>query len=262
LTLLGNVIIEPGATFSGNGLLENVGVSSLTLADGADVGVRLVNHGTMTIGSSPGTATVDDLIQTQGTWIVEIGGTAAGTQFDQLVVTNGASISGTLEVELIDLGAGLFAPSLGDIFEILVANSVVGEFDQLSLPDLSAGLFWQVISQPDVVLLAVADHIAGDYNRNGVVDAADYVVWRKAEGSATNLAADGNLDGTVDDLDYSIWRANFGAIAASSLAAASRVPHRLAAVPEPTSAALAVLAVFVACHGSRRYHKRGQLASS
>jgi hypothetical protein len=217
----------------------------------------------MTIGSSPGRATVNDLIQTQGTWIVEIGGTAAGTQFDQLVVTNGASINGTLEVELIDVGAGQFAPILGDTFEILVANSVVGEFDQASLPDLSAGLFWQVITQPDTVLLAVADHIAGDYNRNGVVDTADYILWRKTLNSTTDLVADGNLDGTVDNLDYSVWRANFGSIApSSSLAGGSHVQHRLAAVPEPSSIALAVFAVLAACRASRRFRKPGRRASN
>jgi hypothetical protein len=216
----------------------------------------------MQIGSSPGTATVDALIQTQSTWVVEIGGTAPGTQFDQLVVTNGASINGTLEVELIDVGAGLFAPSLGDTFEILVADSVVNEFDQVSLPDLSAGLFWQVITQPDTVLLAVADHIAGDYNRNGVVDTADYVVWRNAEGSMTELAADGNLDGTVDDFDYSIWMANFGVIAgSSSLAGGSHLRQLVAAVPEPSSIALSVAAILAVCRTSLRWRKPGRRAS-
>ncbi len=59
-----------------------------------------------------------------------------------------------------------------------------------------------VESQPDVLL--------GDYNLNGVVDAADYALWRKAEGT-TDLRADGNGDGQVNDADYTVWRANFGA---------------------------------------------------
>ncbi|HEY3394287.1 MAG TPA: hypothetical protein VGK58_16355, partial [Lacipirellulaceae bacterium] len=53
----------------------------------------------------------------------------------------------------------------------------------------------------------------GDYNQDGNVDAADYVVWRNLLGASGVLAysgADGNGDGVVDDEDYGVWRANFG----------------------------------------------------
>ena len=38
----------------------------------------------------------------------------------------------------------------------------------------------------------------GDYNRDGTVDAADYVVWRKGIGIASTPE------------NYNLWRANFG----------------------------------------------------
>jgi hypothetical protein len=57
---------------------------------------------------------------------------------------------------------------------------------------------------------AQPDALLGDYNVDGVVDTADYLVWRKAKGSTTDLHADGNGDGIVDDADYSVWRVNFG----------------------------------------------------
>ncbi len=50
--------------------------------------------------------------------------------------------------------------------------------------------------------------IDGDYNNNGWVDAADYVVWRNA-GPADVLPND-PTSGTVDDTDYTTWRGNFG----------------------------------------------------
>jgi Type I phosphodiesterase / nucleotide pyrophosphatase len=57
--------------------------------------------------------------------------------------------------------------------------------------------------------------LAGDYNHDGKVDAADYTVWRDTKGSKTDLRADGNGDGTVDQDDYDVWKANFNATAAA-----------------------------------------------
>jgi hypothetical protein len=52
--------------------------------------------------------------------------------------------------------------------------------------------------------------LPGDYNRDGVVDSADYIVWRNSMGSTGSLAADGNGNGTIDLGDYSLWRSRFG----------------------------------------------------
>jgi hypothetical protein len=54
--------------------------------------------------------------------------------------------------------------------------------------------------------------IRGDYNRNGNVDAADYVVWRKTngQGATAGTGADGNVDGAINATDFSLWRFSFG----------------------------------------------------
>jgi hypothetical protein len=81
--------------------------------------------------------------------------------------------------------------------------------------------------------------IPGDFNADGRVDAADFVVWRNAAGqTGTGLAADGNGDGSVNDADYQQWRANFGLAAP-----ANPGPLQSAAVPEPASIVLVQLAV-------------------
>jgi hypothetical protein len=54
----------------------------------------------------------------------------------------------------------------------------------------------------------------GDYNGDGVGNAADYVVWRKTLGqTGPGLAADGDGDLDVDQADYQIWYTNFGSAA-------------------------------------------------
>jgi hypothetical protein len=62
----------------------------------------------------------------------------------------------------------------------------------------------------------------GDYNGDGKVDAADYVVWRKDPASFGG-----------DPAGYNTWVANFGNMAGSGSGA-------LAAVPEPSSVVLLV----------------------
>lgn len=53
----------------------------------------------------------------------------------------------------------------------------------------------------------------GDYNKNGRVDAADFVEWRNTEGQAVarGAGADANGNQTVDAADYNIWRARYDA---------------------------------------------------
>jgi hypothetical protein len=51
-----------------------------------------------------------------------------------------------------------------------------------------------------------------DFNGSGFVDAADYLLWRKSNGTtvARGTQGDANSDGFVDDADYQIWREQFG----------------------------------------------------
>jgi hypothetical protein len=84
----------------------------------------------------------------------------------------------------------------------------------------------------------------GDYNQNGVVDAADYVIWRSTLGDSVaneGDGADGDRSGEVDSGDYNYWRERFGNV--------DTQPARAAAVPEPTAVALILsgLAAFMAC---------------
>ena len=79
--------------------------------------------------------------------------------------------------------------------------------------------------------------LPGDYNSDGTVDAADYVVWRKSlDQTGMGLAADGNRDEIVDGGDYDIWRAYFG----WSTESGSVLAGPAANVPEPATGLLFV----------------------
>jgi hypothetical protein len=90
--------------------------------------------------------------------------------------------------------------------------------------------------------------IIGDYNDNGTVDAADYVVWRNNLGTMTSLPND-MTPGLVSPADYDVWRENFGRMAGNGAA--------LTAVPEPTSFLSAMLIAAV-CVAGRRVPRRGR----
>jgi hypothetical protein len=72
----------------------------------------------------------------------------------------------------------------------------------------------------------------GDYNRDGLVDAADYTVWRDTWGSSEDRRADGDFSGVVDAGDYTVWTNHWSGANASEAAAA-------ASVAEPTTFGLA-----------------------
>jgi len=70
---------------------------------------------------------------------------------------------------------------------------------------------------------------AGDYNGDGAVDAADYVVWRETSGQLVEpfAGADGDGNGKVDDADYNVWTMHFGTGAPTGTV--------IATVPEPVN---------------------------
>lgn len=96
-------------------------------------------------------------------------------------------------------------------------------------------IFMDNVSHNPAGLLAAAP-LPGDYNGNGVVDAADYDAWRATFGQAVTAGtgADGNGNGQIDAADYVVWRSEMTAGAGSAVGAT--------AVPEPASVLLLVAA--------------------
>jgi hypothetical protein len=97
--------------------------------------------------------------------------------------------------------------------------------------------------------------LRGDFNRNGKVDAADYILWRDTKSTAVTAgtAADGNVDGMVDNLDYAVWRAHFGETQLNGFGEQVSFGAAVGAdVPEPSTLGLLVLAPLSAIVRLRR----------
>jgi hypothetical protein len=109
----------------------------------------------------------------------------------------------------------------------------VGGAENLTFEYLNFATGAVVVGNIDYITV---DGIAGDYNDDGTVNAADYVIWRKNENTNNTLPND-PIGGTIDGDQYTQWRANFGETGGNGAANGAH------AVPEPGSWLLASLAI-------------------
>jgi hypothetical protein len=145
----------------------------------------------------------------------------------------------THEVDPTDwlgIGADLFGANDITAVESVKAVMFMGDFDNTNLNGDGDGgnlLIDNVLVEVFKDMASVtpnmnpnpslSEGLAGEYNGNGTVDAADYVMWRNDPGSFGG-----------DPAGYNTWRTNFG----RSLGVGSGV-----AIPEPASSALVIIVV-------------------
>jgi hypothetical protein len=250
--LAGTTMELNGALLVNNGTVAgtvNVNYGSLAKGTGDYDIVNVNEGGVYSPGNSPGISTAASVEFQNGLFtsgaprlVMELGGTMPGSQYDQLHVSGALTLNGTLDVHLVDLGAGLFSPNAGDTFDILDWGSLSGAFSAIQLPAIGGALAWNTSQLYTSGILSVVSGLPGDYNNNSIVDAADYTVWRDSLGrTGTGLAANGDdtgaSAGVIDQADYNIWKANFGNHAGPGAGSASS-----AAVPEPSALLLAIIA--------------------
>ncbi|WP_146397428.1 glycosyl hydrolase [Pseudobythopirellula maris] len=199
------------------------------------------------LGGDPGVVVLPKTLTVEGDFVLQSGAVLELDLFDAashdvLAITGELAAGGMLRVSL-DPGA----PGLGEGEEIDLLDFTTwsGGFDTIELPGLAHGLVWDASRLATDGVLAVAEGLTGDYNGNGVVDAADFTVWRDSLGQTDLIpmsGADGDGDGQVTQADYALWVANFGAV----------LDGGAAAIPEPTSLALVLLAASLLTRGRRR----------
>jgi hypothetical protein len=250
LEIAGTIILDAGGQIT---------TSSFDLAGGTLMGEGTVvadtflNDGIVSSGLSPGRLDIHaPYVQgSDGCFLVELGGLIPEDEHDVIVIDDVASLGGTLEVFIIDG----FAPSLGDHFDIMQAESFVGGFDTMIFPDhydfalsvvnLDTTLRLTAIVVPDPATM-------GDTNEDGVIDELDFGnLVAQFGGDPDDESADFNGDGRVDLNDFVIMRENFGF--GVGLAPDAEF---LAATPEPATLSLLALGGLVVLRRRKRGARR------
>ncbi|MEX0612394.1 MAG: hypothetical protein WD229_09755 [Pirellulales bacterium] len=221
---IGGTTVADGALFVTNNTGSGTGAGPVSVNAGATLGGNgiiigdVTSSGTLAPGDTVGTLHVDGSYSQVTGGRLEIGINST-TNHDQLAVSGATLLAGELAVSMI----GGFMPTAGNVFEIITASGFSNStFTSLNLPTLADSLVWKVNYGESSVTLSVA--LPGDFNHDGTVDAADYVVWRKNPGDIY----------TPDD--FNVWRANLGQTSGSGSLADD-------AVPEPTAAAMLIAGI-------------------
>ncbi len=202
-------------------------------------------------GGSIGTLTVQgDMLLRTSTFTYEAEVTDTG-QSDRLAVGGTLDLSTPSDTLDISFFAG---STLADAnYTLGTYGALVGIFDAVRFAGApiadptAAGAFGgthQLIYGASALLLATGPvaGVPGDYNGDGKVDAADYVVWRKNEGT-TNVLPNDPIGGTIGAAHYNQWRTNFGAMGGAGSGDSASADG---AVPEPATMLLLLLAALVA----------------
>jgi hypothetical protein len=155
-----------------------------------------------------------------------------------------------------NLALTIFGASGTSVLATANANPAGGIESIANLVLPTAGTYFARITGADDTIqlyelsLSPVAILQGDYNRNGVVDADDYAVWRKSVGQsvATGTGADGNFDGLINQADYAVWKTHFGQTSGSGAGAGLLIDTT---VPEPAASVLAAVG-FIAWAVSRR----------
>jgi autotransporter-associated beta strand protein len=204
--IAGAVIVNTGAHVAPGMSIESLDVASLTLNAGSILDFEL---------DTIGVVDTSDLIN--------------------VTLTDGLTIEGG-SVVIANAGAMTDGTYTLINYTGTIMGSGVSTF--LSTPPTGpAGFAYSLInntSNTSIDLVVTAAGVPGDYNGNGVVDAADYVIWRKHLGTNTQLTNEvaGVTPGSVTQEDFDAWRSRFGNTSGSGTGGGLAGEQ---AVPEPTT---------------------------
>lgn len=210
---------------NGNDLSIQDGVTNLISDVVSSGGSTISNGGTL---GTEGPVAVEATLNSTGVIDIDIAGSGI-LNYDSFNVLGDATVAGTLDVQLFNG----YEPAAGEMFTVLSATNLIDNGIALAGP--SAASFSLAVVNNSLVLTALAA-LQGDFNGDGIVNLADYTVWRDNLGAANEAAINNLGDGLngVDVGDYNLWKQNFGQGTPATVSAQS--------VPEPATFALLAIA--------------------
>lgn len=237
-----------GGTITGVGALTKSGPGTLSLSAANSYG------GGTTITN--GSVNLSGAAATLGSGNVAVQGTNPGTSLAiQTGVTNaisdtaalsllGGGTTGIADQGFVNLGAGVTEI----VQSLMLGGSAQAAGTYGSSTSSAMFKFDEYFTGSGVVSVV---NLPGDFNADGIVDSADYVVWRKNVGQPAGTLVNDNTGAAVGNAQYDLWRASFG----NQLGAGSTLKVDGSAVPEP--GCIAVVILTLTCIGSRvrRRHK-------
>lgn len=144
----GKVKISNALTNDSSGVIQGSGILDVS-------SISFLNEGTVAPGSSPGILTIEGVYNqaASGHLNIELGGVTPGDTYDRLVVTNTANLDGEVTINLVNN----FFASIGDQFEVLTANSRVGQFATVNNNAIGGHVSFDIAYSDSSFLLTVTD---------------------------------------------------------------------------------------------------------
>jgi len=224
----GGTLLVNNATGSGTGTgAVNIGVNGVLGGTGRISGA-VTNSGKIAPGVNVGTLTIDNSVTmlANSRLAIDLNGTAA----DKLVVGGNLDLSA---VDFLDIGGH----GTGSSWVIAkYGGALTGVFDNVPL---GFAVNYGTGNNSQITLYFGS----GDFNGDTLVDAGDYVSWRKNQGTSNALANDAGLGTPIGAAHYNLWRTNFSH---STLSGTGAGLDDYAAIPEPKALALICAACWVA----------------
>jgi autotransporter-associated beta strand protein len=194
------VTVERGATFGGRGMITGA----------------LSNAGTVTPGDLAGNSTAvlnvaGDYVQTpEGKLRIEIGGTAAGSGYDRVLLAGSMTLGGILELRQLDS----FKPSADDTFVFLTSplprTGTFATITGVTAPIAPSGLSFAVTYFSNNVRVTAA--LPGDVDLDDEVGPGDFNLLASNFGKTGQTWSTGDLDGDglVGPADFNLLASSFG----------------------------------------------------
>jgi hypothetical protein len=228
--------VKTASALGGNGTLGGTGsiAGPVTVESGASIAPGAVGGiGTLSLNG--------DLTLGAGSLLaIDLGAPTTG---DRINVAGTTTINGGT-VNVTD--AGGLATGIYTILDY--AGALGGSFSNLTLGTVPAGFTINLVDTGSLINLDVtgaAAGLLGDFNEDGKVDAADYVVYRKNVGGGP-LPNDDGLGSPVGPAHYNLWVAHFGEMEMGGGSGVGAAP-----VPEPASLALLMFGLAAIAFGRR-----------